>query len=188
VTDPTALPPVPPASPVDPAAAPLYLTMDGELRVGDVLAALEAGAADEDRPLRDRVTDALLAEGLPAELDEDGDVGLVLDDQMLFVRCVDSQPPLARVFGQWVLDGTSAGELTWLRAANAVTGAVNLVKASVHGDRLVVAIDLVVAPGLPLGSVLSAAFQAVLDGARTFTETVEQLNGQAAGGYWDTLA
>lgn len=188
MTDPTALPPVPASSPDDPLTGPLYLTMDGELRVGDVMAALEAGAADEDRPLRERVLDGLLAEGLPAEVDEDGDIGLVLDDQMVFVRCVDSEPPLARVFGQWVLDTTAAGELTWLRAANAVTGAVNLLKASVHGDRLVVAIDLVVAPGLPLGPVLVAAFQAVLDGARTFTETVDQLTAQAATGYWDTLS
>ncbi len=188
MTDPTALPPVPSSTPPDPATGPLYLTMDGELRVGDVLAALEAGAADEDRPLRERVLDALLAEGLPAEVDEDGDVGLVMDDQMVFVRCVDSVPPLARAFGQWVLDSTSDSELTWLRAANAVTGAVNLVKASVHGDRLVVAIDLVVAPGLPLGPVLASAFQAVLDGARTFTETVDQLRVQQTSGYWDTLS
>jgi hypothetical protein len=188
VTDPTALPPVPPpSSPDGPATGALYLTMDGELRVGDVFAALDDGPAD-DRPLVERVLDALHDEGLPAEVDEDGDVGLVLDDQMVFVRCVPSEPPLARVFGQWVLDGSTATELTWLRAANAVTGAVNLVKASVHGDRLVVAIDLVVAPGLPLGPVLAAAFQAVLDAARTWQETVEQLNLQAAGGYWDTLS
>jgi hypothetical protein len=181
MTDPTALPPAPSARPVDLASGPLYLTMDGELMAGDVLA---LGIADHDLALADRVLAALRLEAVPAEVDDDGDVGLRVEDQMIFIRCIESSPPMARVFGQWVLDGAVVPELTWLRAANAVTGAVNLIKASVHGDRLVVAIDLVVAPGLALGPVLLAAVQAVLDGARTWQETVEQLEQHGTGSPW----
>jgi hypothetical protein len=185
VTDPTALPPVPSSAPADPATGPLYLTMDGELLAGDVLGfGDQPHDGTDDRELPDRALDALLAEGVQVEVDEDGDLATLVDDQMVFVRCVPSEPPMARVFGQWVLDGALASELVWLRAANAVTGGVNLVKASVHGDRLVVAIDLVIADGLPLGPVLVAALQAVVEGARTWRETVDQLIGAEPDASW----
>ena len=96
-----------PPAPYDPASLPRF-------------------PAADDQPVRTLVLQALAAHGLQPRIDEDGDVGVVLAEQMLFVRCVDAQPPLARVFGQWVLDTAGGDELTWLRAANAVTGALNL--------------------------------------------------------------
>jgi hypothetical protein len=164
-----------PPAPYDPAALPRF-------------------PAADDQPVRTLVLQALAAHGLQPRIDEDGDVGVVLAEQMLFVRCVDAQPPLARVFGQWVLDTAGGDELTWLRAANAVTGALNLVKATVHGDRLVIAIDLVLADvgvsgwgaapsgGDGLGPLLTSALDAVLDAVHTWHETVNQLRSNGRRG------
>jgi hypothetical protein len=130
----------------------------------------------DEHPLRGRVLDALLDEGHEPSLDEDGDVAVQIQEQMLFIRCLDTQPPMMRVFGQWLLDDSLAGdELTRLRAANAVTAALNLVKVTVHADRLAVAVDLVVGDGLELRSLLSATLEAVLGSVRTWHDTVTQL-------------
>jgi hypothetical protein len=130
----------------------------------------------DEHPLRGRVLDALLDEGHEPSIDEDGDVAVQIQEQMLFIRCLDTQPPMMRVFGQWLLDDSLAGdELTRLRAANAVTAALNLVKVTVHADRLAVAVDLVVGDGLDLRSLLSATLEAVLGSVRTWHETVTQL-------------
>jgi hypothetical protein len=127
-------------------------------------------------PLRGRVLDALLDEALEPVIDEDGDVAVRVQDQMVFVRCLDTEPPMMRVFGQWLLDASLPGdELTRLRAANAVTGALNLVKVTVHADRLAVAVDLVVGSDLDLRPLLGATLEAVLGSVRTWHETVEQL-------------
>ena len=121
-----------------------------------------------------RVTGALAAGGLSPSLDPDGDVEVDLAGQRLYVRCVPSEPAMLRIFGHWLTE-PDPDELTRLRAANAVTGAVNLVKATVDGDRLSITIDLVLADGLDLRSVLPAALDAVLGSARTWHETVDQL-------------
>jgi hypothetical protein len=130
----------------------------------------------DEHPLRGRVLDALIDEGQQPEIDEDGDVAVKLQEQMLFVRCLDTQPPMMRVFGQWLLDDSLAGdELTRLRAANAVTSALNLVKVTVNADRLAVAVDLVVGDGMDLRSLLTATLEAVLGSVRTWHQTVTQL-------------
>lgn len=130
----------------------------------------------DEHPLRGRVLDALLDEGLQPRIDEDGDVALQLQDQMLFVRCLETEPPMMRVFGQWLLEESIGGdELTRLRAANAVTGALNLVKVTVHADRLAVAVDLVVGDGVDLRPLLAATLEAVLGSVRTWHQTMTQL-------------
>jgi hypothetical protein len=131
---------------------------------------------EHEHPLRGRVLDALLDEGYRPDVDEDGDVAVRAQGQQLFVRCMDTAPPLMRVFGQWVIgDDVAGGELLRLRAANAVTGALNLVKATVVEDRLVIAVDLVVAESLDLRSLLTATVDAVLGSVQTWHATVIEL-------------
>jgi hypothetical protein len=137
----------------------------------------------DEHPLRGRVLDALIDEGHQPRIDEDGDVAISVQEQMLFVRTLDTQPPMMRVFGQWLLDDSLAGdEITRLRAANAVTSALNLVKVTVNADRLAVAVDLIVADGMDLGPLLTATLEAVLGSVRTWHQTVTQLLEQADAG------
>jgi len=178
----------PPAAPHDPTSLP-WFPPPGE----PFPPPGEQVPSVDDHPVRVLVIQALAERGLDPRVDEDGDVGVVQDEQMLFVRCVDAQPPMARVFGQWLLETTGGDELTWLRAANAVTGGLNLVKATVHGDRLVIAIDLVLPPpGGPapaadepgLGELLTSALDAVLTAVQTWHETVNQLRSAAWPAGW----
>jgi hypothetical protein len=132
---------------------------------------------EDEHPLRGRVLDALLDEGYRPDVDEDGDVAVRVQGQQLFVRCMDTLPPLMRVFGQWMIGEDVPGdELLRLQAANAVTGTLNLVKATVFDDRLVIAVDLVVADSLDLRALLTATLDAVLGSVQTWHSTVLELS------------
>ncbi|MFI7587840.1 T3SS (YopN, CesT) and YbjN peptide-binding chaperone 1 [Spongisporangium articulatum] len=138
---------------------------------------------EDEHPLRGRVLDALLDEGFAPDIDEDGDVAVRIQDQLVFARCLDTQPAMMRVFGQWLLDDSLEGdELTRLRAANAVTGALNLVKVTVHENRLVVAVDLIVGEETELRSLLMATLDAVLGSVRTWHATVTEILEGGLGG------
>jgi hypothetical protein len=138
-----------------------------------------APAADE-HPLRGRVLDALIDEGYRPDVDEDGDVAVRVQGQQLFVRCLDTAPPLMRVFGQWMIgDDVPGGELIRLRAANAVVGALNLIKATVVDDRLVIAVDLVVSDGIDLRPLLGATMDAVLASVQMWHATVQEYGRDA---------
>jgi hypothetical protein len=132
--------------------------------------------------LRQRVMAALTAEGLPVAVDPDGDVAVDVGDQAVFVSVFPTVPPFLRVFGSWLIDAAD-DELLLLRAANAVTGAINLVKVTVHGDALVVAADLL----LPmagadladdeLAAIVTTTIDAVLGAAQTWHATLTELRG-----------
>jgi hypothetical protein len=115
---------------------------------------------------------ALLGAGYRPAVDDDGDVAVTVQEQLLFVRCVDSAPPLMRVFGQWLMDDLPAGELVRLRAANAVTA---LAKVTVDEDRLTVAVDLLAGDDFHLPSLLHASMDAVLGCVRSWHATVLDL-------------
>lgn len=134
----------------------------------------------DDNVLRTRVFDALLDEGFRPGIDEDGDVAFRAQGQQLFVRCLDTVPPLVRVFGQWIEKEVPGGEITRLRAANAVVGALNLIKATIVEDRLVVAVDLVLSDGLDLRPLLSATTEAVLHSVQRWYAAVEEYGVEIA--------
>lgn len=124
---------------------------------------------ENEHPLRGRVLDALIDAGLSPNVDGDGDVNLVVQKQKMFVRSVDSPLPMMRVFGQWrVGDSVPDDELVRLRAANDVTARTNLVKATVHGGVLLVAVDLIVPPGAPLRQLLQGAFAGILNAVKAW--------------------
>jgi hypothetical protein len=135
--------------------------------------------APDGDPLRRRVFDTLLEEGVRPGVDEDGDVAFRAQGQLLFVRCLPTEPPLIRVFGQWIENEVPGGEITRLRAANAVVGRFNLIKATVVDDRLVVAADLVISDGIDLTSLLAASIQAILHSVQAWYSAVREY-GEAA--------
>jgi len=52
-----------------------------------------------EHPQRGRVLDALIDEGFGPNID--GDVAFTVQDQQLFVRCLEGDMTIMRVFGQW---------------------------------------------------------------------------------------
>ncbi len=154
MTDPTALP--------NPAALP------------------NLGLVVDDHPLRARVTEVLRDEGYRPEIDEDGDVVARVEGQPMFVRCFTTEPPLMRVSSQWMIGEDIPGdELYRLRAANAMTGVLNLIKVTVLDDRLVIAVDLVVHDAMDLHVLLPATLDAVRSGVQTWHSTLLQLLEEA---------
>lgn len=139
---------------------------------------------EDEHPLRGRVLDVLIDSGLSPNVDKEGDVSVVVQQQKLFVRCVDEPLPMMRVFGQWrVGDSVPDDELVRLRAANDVTARTNLVKATVHGGVLLVAVDLVISQGTPLTQVLQGAFAGVLQAVKAWHVAA---GGGRPGGGGDT--
>jgi hypothetical protein len=128
------------------------------------------------RSLKDRVVESLRQKGYDSAEDEDGDIAVVVQGQQVFIRTLDTQPPLLRIFGQWLIGQEVPGDLLLrLNAANAVTSALNLVKATVHEDRLVVAVDLVISDGLALPSLVTATMDATVTAVQTWHATVLEL-------------
>ena len=121
MTDPAALPtfglsmalgpfpgPHPGPHPGPPSSAEPGPTQDGgpdasdASDVVDVVDVVDVAGGGSGR-LRERVVAALLDGGYRPTVDDDGDVEVSVQGQMLFVRCLDSVPPLMRVFGQWLI-------------------------------------------------------------------------------------
>jgi hypothetical protein len=104
----------------------------------------------------------------------------------MFVRCLDTVPPLMRVFGQWMIgDDVPGDELTRLRATNSVVGALNLIKATIVENRLVVAVDLVVNDATDLRPLLAATIEAVIGSVSMWHATVVELHTATTGQAWD---
>jgi len=130
--------------------------------------------------LRSRVVDVLRDEGFRPEIDEDGDVVARVEGQPMFVRCFTTEPPLMRVSSQWLIGPDIPGdELFRLRAANAMTGVLNLIKVTVLEDRLVVAVDLVVHEAMDLHMLLPATLDAVRSAVQTWHSTLLHLLDEA---------
>jgi len=166
VTDPTSLPSMPDLGASGPGDDAAPFAMSG--------------------PLRGRVIDALLDEGFRPDIDDDGDVAVRVQGQQMFVRCLDTVPPLMRVFGQWMIGEDVPGdELLRLRATNSVVGALNLIKGTVVDNRLVVAVDLVVNDATELRSLLSATIEAVLGSVQMWHATVLELYSAQTGEVWN---
>jgi hypothetical protein len=157
----------------DPAALP---------HLHDPSAVGPASDAEVAEAIRRRVMAALAEEGFRPEIDEDGDVVAKVEGQPMFVRCFATSPPLLRVSSQWLIDAAVPGdELTRLRAANAMTGVLNLIKVTLLEDRLVVAVDLVVHEAMDLRSLLTATLEAIRSSVQTWHATIVQLLAEQAG-------
>ncbi len=156
----------------DPTALPAFTVTDpsGTDPSGD------DGPGADPRRMRTRVVESLSAEGFRPEIDPDGDVLVKVAGQPMFVRSFDTQPAMLRVWSQWGIDEAVPGdELTRLRAANAMSAVLNLVKVTLLDDRLVVAVDLTVNDAMNLDTLLTATLEAVRDGVTTWHGTVIQM-------------
>lgn len=128
-----------------------------------------------ERPLRGRVLDALLDEGYRPDIDDDGDVAVKVQGQQLYVRCVEGDVTILRIFGQWRLgDAVSTDELARLRACNSVTGRLSVAKTTLTDDVLVASAEHVVTPGTPLALVVNSSLELVLTAVNMWHEALGQ--------------
>jgi hypothetical protein len=127
----------------------------------------------DEHPLRGRVLDALIDQGLKPDIDADGDVALVVQDQQLFVRCTEGDFQIMRVFGQWAIsDAVPADPLKRLETCNDITLQLNIVKTGIANGTLVVTGEHVVTPESDLTALVGVTIQLVLAGVQMWHERI----------------
>jgi hypothetical protein len=126
-----------------------------------------------ERPLRGRVLDALIDEGFEPNIDGDGDVAFTAQDQQLFVRCMEGDFTVMRVFGQWLIGpDVSPDPLTRLMACNELTLSLNVVKAGLANETLVVTGEHVIGADTDVRELLVVTTQLVLSAVHLWHETI----------------
>lgn len=130
-----------------------------------------------EHPLRGRVLDALIDEGLEPNIDADGDVAFTAQDQQLFVRCTERSMEdgftIMRVFGQWQIgEEVPQDALTRLMACNELTLRLNVVKAGIANETLVVTGEHVIGPDTDVKGLLVVTIQLVLSAVHMWHETI----------------
>ena len=126
-----------------------------------------------EHPLRGRVLDALIDEGYEPNIDADGDVAFTTQDQQLFVRCMEGDFTVMRIFGQWqVGEDVPQDLLSQLQACNELTLRLNVVKAGIANGTLVVTSEHVIAPETNIRALLVVTTQLVLSAVHLWHETI----------------
>jgi len=133
-----------------------------------------------EHPLRGRVLDALLDEGFRPDIDSDGDVAYKVQGQQLFVRCMEGDFTIMRVFGQWQIgEDVPPDLLTQLQACNDLTLRLNVVKAGIAGGTLVVTGEHVIGDNVDVKALLQITTQLVLSAVQMWHESI--MGGAADG-------
>jgi hypothetical protein len=136
-----------------------------------------------EHPLRGRVLDVLIDLGLQPDIDSDGDVAFVVNDQQLFARCVEGELPVLRVFGQWRLpEQAGADPVALLAACNDLNLSHNCVKTGLAQDTLVVTSEHLAPQGADVAVLTQVAVQAVLGAVAAWHEHVFGGNAEGAEG------
>jgi hypothetical protein len=126
-----------------------------------------------EHPLRGRVLDALLDEGLEPNIDDDGDVAFTMQDQQLFVRCMEGDFTVMRVFGQWQIGADIPQDaLTQLMACNELTLSLNVVKTGIANETLVVTGEHVIGEDTDVKGLLMVTTRLVLSAVHLWHETI----------------
>ena len=126
-----------------------------------------------EHPLRGRVLDALIDEGFGPNIDDEGDVAFTVQDQQLFVRCMEGDFTIMRVFGQWQIGADVPQDaLSQLSACNELTLRLNVVKAGIANETLVVTGEHVIGPDTDVKGLLIVTTQLVLSAVHLWHETI----------------
>jgi hypothetical protein len=128
------------------------------------------------------VLDALIDQGLAPNVDNDGDVAFTVQDQQLFVRCTEGDFQIMRLFGQWAISDTVPSDpLTRLATCNEITLQLNVVKAGLANDTLVVTSEHIVDQTSNVPALVNVSIQLVLAGVQMWHERIMGGDGNPPG-------
>ncbi len=137
----------------------------------------------DEHPLRGRVLDVLKDFELDPNLDDDGDVVFKVNDQQLYIRCIDNELTVMRTFGQWQLgDPVPQDLLAQLEACNDVNLSMQLVKTGIANNTLVVTTEHLVRPEEDVQGVVNVSIQLVLAAVHLWHQRVLGIEPEAEGG------
>lgn len=133
--------------------------------------------------LTDKIVGILGGFGFNPQIDSDGDIMYSVEDQNLFVRVMEGEIALIRLFGQWQITDDITSDLTKrLNAANDVTLSLNIVKVGIARDMVVVSGEHLVTPDLDLEMVLPSTTQMILQATQLWHQSASSDGPHAAEG------
>lgn len=130
----------------------------------------------DEHPLRGLVIDALQDLGLEPNVDKEGDVAFTANDQQMFVRCLESEVKIMRVFGQWQLaDPVPQDKVMQLSVCNDVNLSMTMVKTGIGNDALVVTSEHLVTDTTAVKNLVSVSVQITLATVQQWHERIMKL-------------
>lgn len=142
-----------------------------------------AGGNGAPASLTEKIVGVLGGFGFNPQIDSDGDVMYTVEDQNLFVRVMEGEIDLIRLFGQWqITDDITSDLAKRLNAANDVTLSLNIVKVGIARDMVVVSGEHLVTPDLDLQMVLPSTTQMILQATQLWHQSVNSEGPHAAEG------
>src|SRR5690606_1035432 len=122
----------------------------------------------DEHPLRGLVLDALQDLGLEPNVDAEGDVAFKANDQQMFVRCIENDVRIMRVFGQWkIADPVPQDKVMQLSVCNDINLSMTMVKAGIGNDALVVTSEHLVVNDESVKQLLGVSVQITLATVQT---------------------
>lgn len=125
----------------------------------------------DEHPLRGRLIDVLQDLGLDPNIDDDGDIAFHVGEppQLMFVRCMDGDLPVMRVFGQWMLsDAVPADPLERLQRCNDFTLQLNVAKVGIGNDNLIVTMEHIITPGADLSTLFQVSVNVIMSAVQAW--------------------
>jgi altronate dehydratase len=130
----------------------------------------------DEHPLRGLVIDALQDLGLEPNVDSEGDVAFKANDQQLFVRCLESEVKIMRVFGQWQLgEPVPQDKVMQLSVCNDVNLSMTMVKTGIGNNALVVTSEHLVLSDASVKQLVSVSIQISLATVQAWHERIMKL-------------
>jgi hypothetical protein len=130
----------------------------------------------DEHPLRGLVIDALQDLGLEPNVDKEGDVAFTANDQQMFVRCLESEVKIMRVFGQWQLaEPVPQDKVMQLSVCNDINLSMTMVKAGIGNDALVVTSEHLVTDTKAVKNLVSVSVQITLATVQQWHERIMKL-------------
>jgi hypothetical protein len=135
----------------------------------------------DEHPLRGLVIDALQDLGLEPNVDSEGDVAFKANDQQLFVRCLESEVKIMRVFGQWQLgDPVPQDKVMQLSVCNDINLSMTMVKTGIGNNALVVTSEHLVTHTSAVKQLVSVSIQITLATVQAWHERIMKLSERIA--------
>ncbi len=130
----------------------------------------------DEHPLRGLVIDALQDLGLEPNVDKEGDVAFKANDQQMFVRCLESEVKIMRVFGQWQLgEPVPQDKVMQLSVCNDINLSMTMVKTGIGNDALVVTSEHLVVSDESVKNLVSVSIQITLATVQAWHERITKL-------------
>ena len=135
----------------------------------------------DEHPLRGLVLDALKDLGLEPNIDAQGDVSFKANDQQMFVRCLENDVKIMRVFGQWAItDPVPSDKVMQLSVCNDMNLTMTMVKTGIGKDTLVVTSEHIVTSDQAVKQLTAVSVQIVLATVQQWHERVVKLAERVA--------